>query len=194
MNYEITFISRDAIDDVKKSIENLDGSIIDTLDLGRKKFAYPIKKESAGLYTSYVFTVDSEKLNELEKKLRLNNNILRFLITQTKLENFAKLEKKETITEKFSQNKQQETKNPATNEPVAEEKVEIKEKTAEEEKPAKSKVAKEKKETSKKQTTRPVTEKKEAEVKKPKKQKEVDVTEEERLKALEDKLSALLKD
>ncbi len=189
MNYEITFISKDAIDDVKKQIENFNGEIIDSLDLGRKKFAYPIKKEVAGLYTSYVFTIDSEKLNELEKKLRLNNNILRFLIIQTKLNSFAKQEKKEIVPEELTQkNTVKEKLEEKTEKPKETiEKVEEKKTAAQEvTKAVKKTVSKEKKETAKKI-------KKESLVK-AKKQKEVDVTEEERLKALEDKLSALLKD
>ena len=48
--------------------------------LGRKKFAYPIKKQTQGYYLLCNFTADALKRNELEQILRDNPALLRYLI------------------------------------------------------------------------------------------------------------------
>ena len=48
--------------------------------MGRKKLAYPIKKEISGYY--YVMTVeaDKESIHEFDRKVSINENVLRHLI------------------------------------------------------------------------------------------------------------------
>ena len=48
--------------------------------LGRKKFAYPIKKQTQGYYLLCNFNADALKKNELEQALRGNPALLRYLI------------------------------------------------------------------------------------------------------------------
>ncbi len=47
----------------------------------KKYFAYPIKKNKAGFYLYSFFNVDSEKVKELSRILKLENGVLRFMIT-----------------------------------------------------------------------------------------------------------------
>jgi small subunit ribosomal protein S6 len=47
---------------------------------GLKKLAYPIKKQSEALYYFYTLKVEPESLAALEKKLKLDESILRYLI------------------------------------------------------------------------------------------------------------------
>lgn len=77
--YEITYISKDENDSVKKIIESAEGKIIFNKSLGRKKFVYPIKHETAGFYTTIVLELDGQKLSQLDKELRMNQEILRYL-------------------------------------------------------------------------------------------------------------------
>lgn len=87
--YEIMFIVKNTIDDeankkvadtLKGLITNDKGNIIEFKEMGKRKLAYPIKKELTGTY--YVMTVEAahETIKEFDRKVRLNENVLRHLI------------------------------------------------------------------------------------------------------------------
>jgi ribosomal protein S6 len=202
--YEITFITKEEKDPVVKStIEGMEGKILSENLLGRKKFVYPIKKEEAGFYTSYIFELEPQKVNKLNSALRLKNQILRYLIVAKKII-IAKPIKEKNKEVKTTE----ETKKP---EQITAEKPE--EKIIKKE--IKKTTTKTKKQTTKK-TIKPVSEvadkiekseenakekaneePKEKNVKEESKipaEKETVSDEKERLKALEDKLEEILKD
>lgn len=88
-NYEIMFIVKNTIDDeaVKKEADALqalitgdEGKIVEFKEMGKRKLAYPIKKELTGTY--FVMTVEAkaETVTEFDRKARLNENVLRHLI------------------------------------------------------------------------------------------------------------------
>lgn len=86
--YETTFITRPEItDEAQKAlverlngvVTNYGGEVVLTEDWGRRKMAYPIKKEARGLYTYLVYTGKSDIVHEIERNLRLNEHVLRFL-------------------------------------------------------------------------------------------------------------------
>jgi small subunit ribosomal protein S6 len=57
------------------------GGIIKKETAGEKrKLAYPIKKQSVGFYVTLEMELEPEKLIELEKTLRMDKDILRYLI------------------------------------------------------------------------------------------------------------------
>ena len=87
--YEIMFIVKNTIEDeaVKKEADTLQslitndkGTIIEFKEMGKRKLAYPIKKEVTGTY--YVMTVEAkhETIKEFDRKVLINENILRHLI------------------------------------------------------------------------------------------------------------------
>ena len=87
--YEIMFIVKATMEsaDVKKSaetyknlIETLKGKVVEAKELGEKKLAYPIRKELNGYY--YVMQVEANKeaIQEFDRKIRLDETILRHLI------------------------------------------------------------------------------------------------------------------
>ena len=87
--YEIMFIVKATMEsaDVKKSaetyknlIETLKGKVVEAKELGERKLAYPIKKELNGYY--YVMQVEANKeaIQEFDRKIRLDETILRHLI------------------------------------------------------------------------------------------------------------------
>lgn len=84
--YEITFITKEDTKEVpiKKEIESLEGKILQVDSLGEKQFAYKIKKESRGIYTTVAFEMAPEKVLELNRQLGLKEEILRFLILTKK--------------------------------------------------------------------------------------------------------------
>ena len=87
-NYEIMFIVKNTIDDeaIKKEADSLQalittgkGKIIEFKEMGKRKLAYPIKKELTGTY--FVMTVEAshETIKEFDRKVLINENILRHL-------------------------------------------------------------------------------------------------------------------
>ncbi len=65
------------LDDIKKWAGKIEKETVSLI--GEKKLAYPIKKERKGDYVSIVF--EAEKVDdELEKKLRINDSVLRHLL------------------------------------------------------------------------------------------------------------------
>ena len=87
--YEIMFIVKATQEsaDVKKTAENAkkiltsdNANVIEFKELGEKKLAYPIKKELNGYY--YVLQVEASKetITEFDRKIKLDENILRHLI------------------------------------------------------------------------------------------------------------------
>ncbi len=59
---------------------SLDGEIKKELAPEKKKLAYPIKKQLFGHFIANEFQLDPEKIAELDKQLRSESDILRFLI------------------------------------------------------------------------------------------------------------------
>lgn len=80
--YEITFITRSEESDagVSDLIAQCDGRIEVRQVPVRRKFAYPIDKEQAGVYYTYEFTMDRTRLAELNHKLDRNEEVVRHLI------------------------------------------------------------------------------------------------------------------
>ena len=58
------------------------GEITDSKDLGSKELAYPIKKETVGYYFVVDFTAEAETVAELDRKARIDESVLRHLITR----------------------------------------------------------------------------------------------------------------
>jgi small subunit ribosomal protein S6 len=56
------------------------GEIVDLQHLGKKRLAYPVKKEKDGFYFLLYFRLASDRGSELRAGYRLNDSILRFLI------------------------------------------------------------------------------------------------------------------
>lgn len=66
---------------IKKIIADFGGDNIVEQQLGKKKLAYPIKKTRNGYYVVVNFSMDSQKVNELDAKIRTQNaNIIRYLL------------------------------------------------------------------------------------------------------------------
>ena len=86
--YETTFVTRSELsDDQLKAIQEkiagvitqYKGEMVLTEDWGKRKLAYPIRKEQRGHYTYFVYTGEGEIVHEIERNLRLNEHVLRFL-------------------------------------------------------------------------------------------------------------------
>ncbi len=87
--YECTVIINGGLEDeaieaamaeVKKVITENGGEIANVLDLGRRKMAYPIRKQTIGAYAHIELEGLPSSLAAIEKAFRYDDNILRFLI------------------------------------------------------------------------------------------------------------------
>lgn len=87
--YEIMFIVKTTMesdaaskiaDTYKKLISDLKGDVTNFKDMGQRKLAYPINKEINGFYYVMNFNATSELIKELDRKLRLDENVLRHMI------------------------------------------------------------------------------------------------------------------
>jgi len=132
--YEITFILPEAQtkEPVSKIIESVGGKIISSKDLGAKAFVYPIAKATIGRYFNVLFEIEPADLKKLEKPLKLERSILRYLLIKAlrfraprpprELKKDVKDVKKE-ITTKPSEEKKA-VEEPKTEEKKAEPKIE----------------------------------------------------------------------
>ena len=55
--------------------------LITTSPWGRRRLAYPIRDYRDGFYALYNFSTEPEQIDELERELRLNNQVIRSLVT-----------------------------------------------------------------------------------------------------------------
>lgn len=90
--YEIMFIVKTTIEEsvVKTIAESLEtvitsmgGNILESKDLGNKKLAYPINKELTGYYFVIDFEANNEIVSELDRKAKINENVIRYMIIRT---------------------------------------------------------------------------------------------------------------
>lgn len=93
--YEIMFIVKATLEesqlssitkDVQKLITDNKSKVIEFKDMGRKKLAYPINKEVSGFYYLMNVEATSEVIQEFDRKLKINENILRHLILKIESE------------------------------------------------------------------------------------------------------------
>jgi small subunit ribosomal protein S6 len=55
--------------------------LVTTSPWGRRRLAYPIRDYRDGFYALYNFSTEPEQIDELERELRLNNQVIRSLVT-----------------------------------------------------------------------------------------------------------------
>ena len=104
--YETTIITKvELADDALKALKDrlngvvkaYNGELVYGEDWGKRKFAYPIQKEVRGHYTYMVYTGKGDVVAELERNLRLNDQVLRFMTV-----NLAKEFDKEVFTKEMA--------------------------------------------------------------------------------------------
>lgn len=93
--YEIMFIVKATMeedqikktaDDIQKLVNNKTSKVIEFKEMGRKKLAYPIKKELSGFYYVITAEADHETISEFDRKMLINENVLRHLIIKKESE------------------------------------------------------------------------------------------------------------
>lgn len=86
-------ISDEDVDQVMEKltgiVSDLDGKFVKTEKWGRKKLAYRVKKKTKGNYLLFVFLGDLKLTRELERILKLDDRILKYLTVR--LDKYAEL-------------------------------------------------------------------------------------------------------
>lgn len=89
--YELAVIFLPTLDDealkaefesVQKLIERFGGTIDKVDDWGKRKLAYEIKKHTEGFYNFITFDSESTAPIEIERRMRIKENVLRYLIVR----------------------------------------------------------------------------------------------------------------
>ncbi|WP_457605891.1 30S ribosomal protein S6 [Nitratifractor sp.] len=79
---------------VQEIISSQEGQIEALDDMGMRRLAYPIEKQERGYYTVVYYKAPAEAISELERQLRYNEEILRFMtVKYTKKKEIAQYEK-----------------------------------------------------------------------------------------------------
>ncbi len=65
---------------VQRVITEKGGTVSHVLEIGRRKTAYPVKKKTIGYYAHIEFTAATPVIAEIEKVLRYEEQLLRYLI------------------------------------------------------------------------------------------------------------------
>ena len=86
--YEIMFIIAAALEDEKKEatietvkeIINDGGEVINVNVMGMKRLAYPIQKKNDGYYVLVDFNAPADLPKELDRRLRISDNVIRHMI------------------------------------------------------------------------------------------------------------------
>ncbi|MCQ2466284.1 MAG: 30S ribosomal protein S6 [Clostridia bacterium] len=69
------------VENVKAKVE--EGATIDTMDvLGNKKLAYEIDDQKEGYYLQFNFSAESTFPKEIERKLKITENVMRYLVVR----------------------------------------------------------------------------------------------------------------
>ena len=88
--YESVIIVSNKIDEKKRKatvskIENFikkNGTLEKTEDMGIRKLAYPIKKNTEAYYYILNFKTDGENIAELERLYRITDEIIKFIVVR----------------------------------------------------------------------------------------------------------------
>lgn len=80
----------------KGFIEAANGDLKKVDEWGKRKLAYPVQKNSQGVYTIFIFAAPAEFVAEWERRLRIEESVLLF---QTVLYNEVALPKKDEVKE-----------------------------------------------------------------------------------------------
>ncbi|MEZ4734301.1 MAG: 30S ribosomal protein S6 [Caldilineaceae bacterium] len=90
--YEVVYIAQPGLDDegvnalnerFAQTVGNYGGQVVSTEPWGRRNLAYTIQKHGSGHYVLQRFQMPAAGTNEVERFLRLNENIIRYLVVRT---------------------------------------------------------------------------------------------------------------
>ncbi len=87
---------------VNKIIEDNEGKITYSEDWGKKKLSYKIQNFNYGYYTLVEFDDPKNKVNDIDKTLRMTNEILRHIIVATRARSDEEIKKEKKKSEELA--------------------------------------------------------------------------------------------
>lgn len=77
---------------VEKIFADNGGKVVKSDNWGKRKLAYPIKKNEHAIYVFYIVELPAESVRKVESTLNITDEVVRFLITRPDLKAIAKAE------------------------------------------------------------------------------------------------------
>jgi len=86
--YETLFVVKPTLTDeetaaqiakIKEIVANNGGELLATDDMGMRKLAYPVEKNDRGYYTVLFYKSEGTLINELERNLKISEDVIKFL-------------------------------------------------------------------------------------------------------------------
>lgn len=71
---------------VAELVEKLGGTVTNTNDMGTRKMAYKIEKNGEGHYIVFEIDGSGQEVAELERRFRVNDNVIRYMTVRVDLE------------------------------------------------------------------------------------------------------------
>jgi small subunit ribosomal protein S6 len=81
-----------AEEQILKIFANSKGKVTNTDNWGKRKLAYPIKKQEFAIYVFYTVDVEPTQVKKIETALNITDEIIRYLIVRPDLKAIAKAE------------------------------------------------------------------------------------------------------
>ena len=69
----------EVLESAKNLVTRFGGNITEVIDGGKKRLAYEIQKMNEGFYYFIQFDADSTTPNEIEQRVRIMDNVIRYL-------------------------------------------------------------------------------------------------------------------
>jgi small subunit ribosomal protein S6 len=77
---------------VEKIFTDNKGKVTNVDNWGKRKLAYPVKKNESAVYVFYTLDIPAESVRKIEATLNITDEVVRFLITRPDLKAIAKAE------------------------------------------------------------------------------------------------------
>ncbi len=108
-----------AITKVKNVLAKEGAELVGTNDMGMRKLAYPVEKNDRGYYTILFYKAEGTVINELERNLKISEDVIKFLsVKYVKNKELAQFDKLVTAANKNIEAEKVEA--PAVETPVVE--------------------------------------------------------------------------
>jgi len=91
MEYELTVVlpekttpakKKSVTETIEKMVTLFKGKIKKSNDWGKVELAYPIKKNMAGVFLNFLLELEPDKVKTLEQKIKLEENVVRYLLVR----------------------------------------------------------------------------------------------------------------
>ncbi len=102
-NYETLYVLKPTLTDeettaniakIEEILVKNGAEILATNKMGMRKLAYPVEKNERGVYTIVYFKAEGRVINELERNLKFNEEVIKYLtVRYTKQKEIAQFEK-----------------------------------------------------------------------------------------------------